>query len=163
MSEIWKDVANYDGMYQISSLGRFKSFKRYNNGKILIGGKDTKGYKNVGLNLNGISKIVNTHKLVAMAFLGHKPDGTNKLVVDHINNDKLDNRVENLQIITNRENASKDRKNGTSKYTGVSWSKTYNKWVSNIQINNKKISLGLFNTQEEAHEIYQLKLKTIKL
>ena len=46
-----------------------------------------------------------------------------KLVVDHINNDPLDNRLENLQLISHRYNLSKDKKGGSSKFTGVSWDK----------------------------------------
>ena len=53
-----------------------------------------------------------------MAFFGHVPGGY-KIVVDHIDNNRLNNHVSNLQLITQRENSSKDRKNGTSQYTGV--------------------------------------------
>lgn len=170
MIEIWKDIPGYEGMYQVSNLGRIKSLSRdinRNNSKftlkekILIGGIDSKGYKNVGLNFNSFKKVINIHKLVAMAFLNHIPDGTHKIVVDHINDNKLDNRVENLQLITNRENCSKSRKNTSSNYTGVSWHKRYNKLASNICINDKKVYLGRFNTEEEANEVYQLKLKTL--
>jgi hypothetical protein len=85
--------------------------------------------------------------LVAMAFLNHKPDGTHKIVVDHINNNKLDNRVVNLQLISQRENLSKDRKDGTSKYVGVCWKKSRNKWQVDIKIDGKRKYLGLFTDE----------------
>ena len=83
------------------------------------------------------------------------------LVVDHINNNSLDNRVENLQVITQRQNATKDRTNKTSKYAGVSWHKALNKWRSYIKINYKQIHLGYFDNEEEASEVYNNKLKQI--
>jgi hypothetical protein len=98
--------------------------------------------------------------LVAIAFLGHKPRGF-KIVVDHINNDKSDNRLENLQLTTNRQNSSKDRKNKTSRYTGVSWVKKSKKWQSLIQIRGKEKCLGHFISEEHAHLAYQKALKSL--
>jgi hypothetical protein len=92
-----------------------------------------------------------------MAFLNHKPNG-HVLVVDHINNNRADNRLENLQIITQRENSSKDKK-GVSKHTGVFWNKQNTKWHAQIQINGKKKHLGYFKCETAAHLSYQRKLK----
>ena len=100
--------------------------------------------------------------MVSICFLNDKNKGR-FIVVDHVNNDKLDNRVENLQLITNRENLSKDKKNKTSKYTGVSWCKLTKKWKSSIQINKKTRYLGLYNSEEEAHLEYQNKLKELNI
>lgn len=166
--EIWKDIPNYEGTYQVSNLGRVKSLERIIKGKndsfklikekIRKNCNDGKGYLSIIICLNYKIKRFNIHQLVAMAFLGHEPCG-HKLVVDHINGIKTDNRVENLQIITQRENLSKDKKGYTSKYTGVSWAKNINKWVSQIEINGIKMCLGNFNTELEAHLVYQEKLK----
>jgi hypothetical protein len=170
MNEIWKDVPGYEGLYQVSSLGRVKSLSRLKtNGKsthiskdlIMSPNKNRDGYLCLLLRINNKSKTKKVHQLVAMAFLNHKPDGTHKIVVDHINHDKLDNRVENLQVITNRENCSKDVKNKSSKYTGVCWDKSRSKWASRIKINGKNHYLGRFNCEEEANQVYQNKLKTI--
>jgi hypothetical protein len=95
-----------------------------------------------------------------MAFLNHIPSG-NKLVIDHRNDNKLDNRLENLQVVTNRFNTCKTRGNYSSKYKGVNWHKHTQKWVSRIIINNKRHSLGYFNCELAAHLAYQNKLKTI--
>lgn len=169
-NEIWKDVPNYEGYYQVSDLGRVKSLSRKIwNGKTyrtyegiilkqLIG---TTGYYFVNLSKNSKSKKTKVHQLISIAFLNHKPCGY-KMVIDHINNNRLDNRLKNLQLITHRENSSKDRKNKTSKYIGVSWIKSRNKWNSQIVLNKKLNYLGAFNTEEEASEAYQNALKSIE-
>jgi hypothetical protein len=159
MSEIWKDIPDYEGMYQVSNLGRFKSLK-FGKELILKETLSSSGYKMVGLfkdsKLNGFS----IHQLIAVTFLNHTANGHN-LIVDHINNNKLDNRLENLQIISHRKNLSKDKKNKTSKYTGVSWNKLKNKWVAQIRINGIVNYLGQFDIEQEASNAYQLKLKTL--
>ena len=96
-----------------------------------------------------------------MAFLNHKPNGHN-LVVDHINNDKLDNRLENLQIITHRENICKDRI-GTSKYAGVSYCKINKKWRARIQINKISYFLGYFTNEKDATIVYENRYLKYKL
>lgn len=168
MNEIWKDVPGYEGLYQVSNLGNIKSLSRLKiNGLssyiskdlIMKQQKDRNGYLYILLHNNNI-KIFKVHQLVAMAFLNHTPCG-HKIVVDHINHDKTDNRVENLQLITNRENCSKDVKNKTSKYTGVSWDKHRGRWTSKIKINGNTINLGRYKCELEASEAYQNKLKEI--
>lgn len=172
MKEIWKDIPGYEGLYQVSNLGNVKSLPRkicnyqgfhISKERILKPGKNSKGYLSVVLsdNKNNIIKSKKVHQLVAMAFLNHKPDGSLKKVIDHINNNKSDNKLHNLQIITNRENCSKDVKNKTSKYTGVSWEKRRKKWVVRIKINKKYLHLGYFDNEIEAHICYQNKLKDI--
>ena len=166
--EIWKDVVGYEGLYQVSNLGNVKSLKRigkYRDSyrvikeKILKNIKDNTGYLKVNLYCDGIQTKKHIHVLVAVSFLNHIPCG-HKLVVDHINNNKLDNRVENLQIITQRYNLSKDKK-GTSHFTGVYWHKNYKKWCSQIIVNNRTIYLGSFKTEEEGHNAYKNALKNI--
>lgn len=167
--EIWKAIQGYEGFYQISNLGKIKSLSRKilnNKGfyiskeRLLNPSINKDGYFAVCFCKNKKQSVKKVHQLLAMAFLNHTPNGYT-LVVDHINCNTLDNRLENLQVITNRENLSKDKKNKTSKYTGVSWDKSKNKWVSQIIINSKHNFLGRFNTEEEASEAYQNKLKTL--
>ncbi|CAA6810324.1 MAG: HNH homing endonuclease [uncultured Sulfurovum sp.] len=167
MKEIWKDIEGYEGLYKISNLGNVRSLDRVvtksNNvvnrlkGKILKPAKNTSGYYNVIIYKNCKPKTYSNHQLVAMMFLNHKPDGFN-IVVDHIDNNKLNNRLDNLQLITNRENVSKESR-GKSKYTGVSWRKNRNKWISTICINGKRKHLGSFINEIDAHYAYQNKLK----
>ena len=92
-----------------------------------------------------------------MTFLNHVPSG-HKFVVDHKNNNSLDNRLKNLQIITHRENSTKDRKRNLP--TGVSFKG--NKYQARIQINGKNKHLGYFLTPEEASNAYQNHLKLIE-
>jgi hypothetical protein len=167
--EIWKDIPNYEGIYQVSNLGNVKSLPNLRwNGKchrnikekILQKGLDTKGYYQVSLYKNKFRKSFGIHKLVAMAFLKHTPCGY-ELVVDHINDIKTDNQVENLQIVTQRFNCKKTQNTYSSKYKGVNWSKNDKKWKSSIYINGKQNHLGYFKCETSAHLAYQNKLKQI--
>ena len=153
--EEFRPVPGYEGYYEVSNFGNVKSLT---NDKILKPCLDGRGYYKVTLSKDGKTKTIRIHILVATAFLGHKPDGY-KIVVDHIDNNKLNNNLTNLQLITHRENISKDKKNGTSKYKGVYLEKNANKWRSQILIDSKKKHLGLFTSEEEAHEAYQKALK----
>jgi len=161
--EIWREVKGFED-YEVSNLGRVKSLARtiyktdgttqtYKE-RFLKPGVDSIGYLNIKLYKSGKNKTRNIHQLVAESFLSHNPCG-HKLVVDHINNIKTDNRIENLQIITNRENLSKDRKNVSSIYVGVSWNKRAKKFESSININGKKKHLGYFFDELEASKAYQ--------
>lgn len=160
--EVWKKIPNYEGLYEVSNLGNVKSLgnDKTRKEKILKAGINSQGYCHVGLVKDKQRNFFKVHQLVAMAFLNHIPCGY-KLVVDHINDTPLDNRVENLQIVTQRFNANKTQVKYTSKYKGVSWHKNNFKWISNILINKKRIHLGYFNTELEASVAYQNKLKEI--
>jgi hypothetical protein len=153
--EVWKSIPNYEGLYEVSSLGRVKSVK-YNKEKILK--YDYEIYLKVKLSKNGIAKNKRIHSLVAEAFLNHKPNGMEK-IIDHINGDKHDNRVDNLQIVTQRQNVSKMKGNFSSKYIGVSFDR--GRWQVSIYINKKNYKLGRFKTELEAHQAYQNKLKEL--
>ena len=157
--EIRKDIPSYEGKYQVSNLGRVKSFCKSKE-TIKTNYLDNTGYYVVSICQKNKCIPKKIHQLVAICFHNHTPCNF-KLVVDHINGDKLDNRAKNLQIVTNRHNTSKDKKNKTSNYTGVSWHKIHKKWVSSIKINGKSIYLGNFINEYEAHLAYQNKLKEL--
>ena len=109
--EIWKDVENYEGLYQVSNLGRIKSLERdvyCQNGivhrikeKILVPGLNNKGYQYVGLSKNGKRKDMTIHRLVAMAFI---PNPENKSQINHRDEVKNNNVVENLEWCTAQYN-----------------------------------------------------------
>lgn len=161
MIEEWRSVVGYECLYSVSNLGMVRSHHR-GSVKILKGGRNSEGYLTVKLYKNGKGKTNNIHSLVAVAFLGYTPNGFKGLVVDHIkNNERWNNRVDNLQLVTSRKNSSKDRIGCTSKYTGVSWSVSSNKWQAQIRTNGKAKHLGYFHDEYEAHLTYQEALKQV--
>lgn len=99
--EFWRDIEGYEGLYQVSNIGQVKSLKR---NKILKPWKLKGGYLQVALSKNGEAKRFLIHRLVAEAFL---PNEDELPEVDHINSDKTDNRVANLQWISKIENNRK--------------------------------------------------------
>lgn len=170
--EVWKHIPSLKN-YMISNLGRVKSIDRYVNhnkgGLKIVRGRIVKqGFRGKYLKFatceNNIKKNLMVHQNVAIAFLNHIPCG-HKIVVDHINNIRGDNRVKNLQLITSRENVSKDRIGATSTFTGVYRESKERvngeKWQSRI-FYGKDIYLGSFDTQEEASNYYQDALKAIE-
>jgi hypothetical protein len=162
MKEVFKDIPGYEGYYQASNLGNIKSVSRvvgHNWGgtkrtkeKILSIAMN-KGYGYVSLSKDGNNKMYSVHQLVAMAFLNHTPNG-HDLVVDHIDENPLNNNLDNLQVISQAENVRKSAKN-SSGCIGVYQKKDSGKWYS--QLNRKH--LGYFNTKDEAIEAYDNALR----
>lgn len=159
MIEIYKDVVGYEGIYQISNLGNVKSLKCGKEKQRKLS-KDKDGYLFVGLSNSGTVDVKKVHQLVAESFLNHKRCGF-KLVINHIDFDKANNRVENLEIVSARENCNKKHLKSSSVYTGVSWNKEKRKWIASIKINNKNKYLGYYNDELEASKAYQKELLNI--
>lgn len=90
------------------------------------------------------------HRVVYEYFCGSIPED---LSIDHINQDKLDNRIENLRAIPIQENLQNKGfyKNNNSGFKGVSWSKAASKWKAQANKDGKQHYLGCFNSPEEAH------------
>jgi hypothetical protein len=164
--EIWKTIEGYED-YQVSNLGNVKALSKHiYNGRCYYLSKEKKlklckglKYYHVVLTKDRKAKTFYVHKLVVMAFLNHKPK--KGYVIDHIDNNPLNNILENLQIITFRENISKDKKGCTSKYTGVSLHKTSKKWICHIRINGVKKHLGYFINEIDANNAYEKALNKI--
>lgn len=159
--EIWKDVVGYEGAYIVSNAGNVKRVKaKGTNERLVAKVPDRDGYIKVHLSRNGKAKKAILHRLVASAFIG-----PSKLEVDHINGIKTDNRVENLEYVTSRENQlrCKERIGTKSKLRGASWHSQNSKWQAEIRINNIRHYLGTFNTATEAHIAYMNKLNSISL
>lgn len=129
----------------VSNLGRVS---RENH---IVGSHSNKqGYESISCN----SKRIYVHQLVAIAFLNHKPNGMTK-VVDHINGNVSDNRVENLRVVSIRENANNRHHSKSSKFVGVNWHKRSKKWQSKIKYQGKQYTLGMFDDEKEAALAYQ--------
>ena len=157
----WKDIKNYEGLYQISNIGEVKSLSRIKE-RILKPSADKRGYRFVILQKNCVTKCIKIHLLVWDAFGDSKRNGR-ILQVDHINNDKSDNRIENLQLLTNRENCSKSKLQSkkSSRFIGVSWSKQSKKWAAEIRVGKGRKRLGLFTCESSAGLAYQKALLCI--
>lgn len=117
--ENWKDIENYKGLYQVSDCGRVKSLERdvYNprgtvirhmEEKILVPCIDNHGYARVNLYLNGKMKTIQTHRLVALAFI---PNPENKPMINHKDENPLNNCVDNLEWCTAGYNANYGTRN----------------------------------------------------
>ena len=109
--EEWKSIPGYEGLYEVSNLGRVRSLDRYikysngqirlHKGRILNPSKDTNGYLKVLLKCNTKCKTITVHRLVALTFL---PNPDNLPCVNHKDEDKTNNRVENLEWCTQQYN-----------------------------------------------------------
>lgn len=117
--EIWKAVIGYEDIYEVSNFGNVRSLPRMDSnghewkGKTLKQAKSGKNkpYLKVNLCKEGTQKVVYVHRIVAQAFL---PNPENKYDVNHIDGDKLNNKLENLEWVTRKENIKHACDNGLS-------------------------------------------------
>lgn len=154
--ETWKEIKGFEGHYQISNLGRVKSIKK---GKelILCESVGTSGYRINVFSLNCKPQTLMIHRLVAAAFIGD----ANGRQVNHIDEDKLNNNVDNLEYVSGRENIQKycsTRVNKT-KLLGATYHKLSNRWRSFIRVNGKQVFLGYFPSEIDASNAYNEAVK----
>ena len=152
--EKWNKIENFEN-YEASTFG---NIRKLCNKKLIKQGNNGFGYLRVSLNNGEKFKTILTHVVIAISFLNHKPNKTNEIVVDHIDKNKTNNSLNNLRLVTNRENLSR-YENKSSKYTGVHYHSRNKKWNSNIWHNKKKVFLGTFINEIDAHLAYQKYLK----
>lgn len=118
LNEIWKPIKDYEGIYEVSNLGNVRKLRfingKHNFEKIKICKQTLNawGYMTVSLSKNGKSNTKRVHKLVANAFLGES-----NLQVDHIDGNKTNNRLDNLEYVTPKENTNRAWQKGIAKYT----------------------------------------------
>ena len=113
-NEVWRDIDGYDGMYQVSDLGRVRS-KKYGDWRVLKVRKDKNGYLSVMLSKNNNQKRHRVHRLVASAFIPNTD--SSKTLINHIDECKQNNRVSNLEYCDRSYNQTYNdinwrRKNG---------------------------------------------------
>lgn len=116
MTEIWKDIVGYEGLYQVSNLGRVRSYYAKNGrvtdtSRLLSGKRDKDGYLEIRLCKSGVVSYRRVHRLVASHFL----NGDLSLQVNHIDGNKANNSIANLELVTAKENVVHAHKNGLHK------------------------------------------------
>lgn len=169
--EIWKDIPEFEGRYQVSNLGRIKSLARVdrmnrNVPEIILKPSIKNQYHVVNLYKPFKNRKKNypryVHRLVFHAFNGIKPDH-----IDHLNEVKTDNNLSNLEAVTPRENVHRYIKSRPRDLPlGVHFLKAgqrKKRFRALIMINGKQFPLGNHLTPEEASNAYQNKLRTLIL
>jgi hypothetical protein len=141
-NEIWKDIKDFEGLYQVSNKGRVKSLKRLylsaNGGQRhieehIVKTQYSKGYLRIHICKNGKYYSKSVHRLVAEAFISN-PE--NKPCVDHINGKRDDNRIENLKWCTIKENNNNPIYKENNRNARVGGKNCNSKWVAKLDDNN---------------------------
>ena len=166
MIEEYIDIKGFEDSYKISNFGNIISKSRIQKrrGKEFLSKEiflkkviDVQGYYVVSLSKNNTQKTYRIHQLVSIAFLGHVPDKFNR-VVDHIDGNPLNNRVDNLRIVTSYENSvlgfRKDKERATSKYPGVFFSIKDKRLITHCVVNKENKYLGSFDNELDAANKY---------
>jgi len=155
--EIWKKVLGFE-CYEVSNFGRLVSLK-YNKRNILKGGYNRMGYKMYNVrSVECKTYYKSIHRLVALAFIDNP---NNYEFVNHIDKNKNNNNISNLEWCSSRENNTHMRMlmKKSSKYTGVYFDKSRDKWYATIKYNNKQNFLGRFTNEIDASNAYLNALK----
>ena len=131
--EIWKDIPNYEGKYQISNMGRVRNIQtnhiRKNNCSYGL-------YEKICLERNGKQELLSIHRLVGKAFI---PNPQNKKEINHIDGNKRNNRADNLEWATRKENAQHSIK------IGLQTKEQLDKAVKSMKVKNSKPILQIKN------------------
>ena len=144
MEEIWKDIKGYEGLYQVSNLGRIKRVLFKNNKTTIIKEKILKytvknnGYCKVNLYKNNKQKTYHIHRLVAEAFI---PNRDNSLEINHKDGNKKNNCINNLEWITHKENIQHGVKTGL--ITNIDKAKNV------LQFDKSMNQIGQYNSVKE--------------
>ena len=160
MIETWKDIKGYEGLYQVSNLGRVKSLERYRTSMLknqkqtkinerILRGNVRKGYVSVVLSKQGFSKGFNVHRLVATAFIPNNEGGH---YINHIDGNKQNNIVSNLEWCTCSENAKHAYQTGLKKPSTKKKLKLY-------EVNEIRESKGVY--QKDLAKKYGVSQQTI--
>lgn len=120
--EEWKDIAGFEGMYQVSNMGQVRSLDRVINdrgrhlkGRVLAQSIGTSGYLHVGPSINGKQPPKYIHRLVAEAFI---PNPDSRPHVNHIDGNKQNNHLSNLEWATAKENSQHAWVTGLANHSG---------------------------------------------
>lgn len=160
--EIWKDIPGYEGIYQASNLGEVKSLDRYVASKtpgsirhirgVVLKPKLRNGYLFVDLCRDNKRSSPNIHQIVCLVFMGHTFESFAN-VINHIDGNKSNNRIDNLEIISQRENVHAYFKKAIAGYRFGACNDN-GRFRSSIYVDGRKYHLGCFEKREDAHAIY---------
>jgi hypothetical protein len=152
-----KKVIVYSELLKTFKLEDGKLFRLFRGewGEIK-GCKASNGYRKIDLN----GEWFKAHRLIYS--LANKCDVDSSLYIDHINGIRDDNHPENLRLVTTRENQQNRLTHRRGRLVGCYWNKQCKKWHAQIEINKKHIFLGLYPTEEEAHEAYLIALQSLE-
>ena len=175
MQEIWKDIKGYEGLYQVSNFGNVKSLERRVNScnggrnkkeKYIISTDNGNGYKIVGLSKKHKRKNYYVHRLVAEAFIKNE---NNFNEINHLDYNRSNNNVENLEWIDRKSNVQYSVKNRPDYTKSTKWygkyitkDKRYNLFYVRIYYKKEKIYLGTFKDITEAMKVRDEFLERIK-
>lgn len=170
MKEVWKDIVGYEGLYQVSNLGRVKSLARkmkvtnpereYIKEGRIVSFTYLRGYPVVNFHIDKKRKCFKIHRLVAIAFV---PNPLGLSQVNHKDHNKTNNQETNLEWVSNRENCTHKffQKKVSCESPGVcidTRQSRSKKFIAQLQIDGKQKYLGSFYTEEEASQAYQMAL-----
>lgn len=140
------DIKDYEGLYKIDKKGNVFSIKR---NMYMKSYPDKDGYLRIGLRKNKKQKLCGIHRLMGITFLDNP---NNYEIIDHIDRNKTNNNLENLRWI-NLSGNCRNRNTQKNKVRGVRQTPS-GKYRAEIKINNKKIHIGTYKTEQEAYENY---------
>ena len=152
------DVEELKKVFRIRNGNLERINYRYKNGKWTVFNNKknhSDGYCQVGF--NGTKVLYH----VIIWILSTGKDIPHGMEIDHINGNKIDNRIENLRLVTRRQNQQNRKTHRAGRLVGAIYRKGYNDWRSQIVIDKNKIHLGCYKTEQEAHEAYKIACKYI--
>jgi hypothetical protein len=170
--EIWKDIKNFEGRYQVSNTGKVRSLdrvivcsnhkERCFKGCILSTTNKKSKYKSITLTEPGYRRTNFCHVLVASHFIDDIPKG---MSVNHKDSNTLNNHVDNLEIVSIRDNTrhAMNKKDTSSRHIGVYWDKKPRKWKASIHINGSGKNLGRFKHEEDAKKAVDAFIKKMNI
>ena len=142
---IWKKIEGYEDLYEVSTQGEVKSFHGGKEKLIKCTIHKQNGYAYFQLVKFGKKKTMRLHKVVMSTFVGDKIG-----IINHKNGNKADNRLDNLEYVTNRENSCHYWKK--TKLPGVTFNKENNRYRARLHHNGKSIHLGYFDSEYLAYK-----------
>jgi len=153
MEEIWRPLPDFEDLYEVSNFGNVRSYK---TGKILKQGITHKGYPCVSISRKQKTYLKTVHRILAVVFLS----ATDEHVVNHKDKNKTNNRLDNLELVSTRENVTHYFGRAMP---GAFRLKGSDRWSARATYQGKGLYIGTFKTQREAYDAYCAALEELGL